>query len=114
MKYPAIERESLKPVMDELTQQIKPILAESKTDDEKEAYKVLIGTLLNLVSDIFSYLPPEDQSHILVTCGTWFDVGLLMGKSPSKLVEVLNNANPAIEEIEVPEWMLSMIGESHD
>ncbi len=114
MKYPAIERESLGPVVKELTRQIKPILEESKTKDEKEAYTTVMRTLFRLASDIFSYLPPEEQSHILVACGTWFDVGLLVGKSPGKLVDILEKVNPAIEDIELPDWMWSMIGQSQD
>ena len=107
-RYPAIAMESLKPVMDELSREIKPILEESGTEDQKEAFKVLLGTLFRLASDFFSYLPPEEQSHILVTCGTWLDVGLLVGKSPDKLVDILEKVNPAIEDIELPDWVWSM------
>jgi len=113
-QYSVIERESLGPVMEELTRQIKPVLEESKTKDEKEAYNVFLGTLFSLASDIFSYLPPEEQSHILAACGTWFDVGLLVGKSPGKLVDILEKVNPAISNIELPDWMWSMIGRSQD
>jgi len=113
-QYPTIAMESLKPVMDELTRQIKPILEEPKTDDEKEAFKVFLGTLFRLTSDIFSYLPPEEQSHILVTCGTWLDVGLLVGKSPGKLADILDKANPSVEDIELPDWMWSTMGWKQD
>lgn len=114
MKYGTIARESLKPVMDELTREIRPILEEVKTDNEKAAYNLFHGTLLYLVTQIFSYLPPEEQSHILVTCGTWLDVGLLVGKSPGKLVDILEKVNPEVEDIKLPDWMWSMLGWSQD
>lgn len=115
MKYPAIGRESLDPVVEELARQTKLVLEESRTEDEKEAFNVFLGTLFSLASDIFSYLPPEEQSHILVACGTWFDVGLLVGKAPGKLVDILEKVNPAVEEIEMPDWMSTMTtGQSQD
>lgn len=106
-QYPAIERESQMPVMEELTRQIKPILGESRTKDEKEAFEIVMGTLFRLASDIFSYLPPEEQSHILTACGTWFSVGLLVGKAPGKLVDILQKVNPVLEDIELPDWLWS-------
>jgi len=113
-QYPAIDRESQMPVMEELTRQIKPILEESRTKAEKEAFNIFMGTLLRLASDIFSYLPPEEQSYILTACGAWFDVGLLVGKAPGKLVDILQKVNPRLEDIELPDWMRSMItGQSH-
>ena len=110
MKYGTIARESLKPVLDELTREIRAILEEPKTKDEREAFKLLLGTLFRLVSDIFGYLPPEEQSYILVTCGTWLDIGLLIGKSPGKLGDILEKANPEVEDIELPDWMWSIVG----
>ena len=108
-QYPAIEKESLGPVMKEVARQSKLIREESRTKDEKEAFTILMGTLFRLASLVFGYLPPEEQSHILVACRTWFQVGLLVGKDPGKLVETLEKINPAIEDIELPDWMWSLI-----
>lgn len=108
-KYPAINSESWDPVMEELTRQVKPILGESRTKDEKEAFNILLGTLFRLSSVLFGYLPPEEQSHIVVACGTWFNVGLLVGKDPGKLVAILEKVNPVMQDIELPDWMWSMI-----
>ena len=108
-QYPAIEKESWEPVMEELTRQVKPILEESRTKDEKEAFNILMGTLFRLASLVFGYLPPEDQSHILTACRTWFQVGLLVGKDPGKLVEILEKVNPTMQDIELPDWMWSLI-----
>jgi len=115
MKHPAIAMESLRPVLEELTREIKPILEEAKrTDQDKAAHNLIHGTLLHLVNQIFSYLPPEEQSHILNTCGTWFDVGLLVGRSPEKLADILDKANPSVEDIELPDWMWPTLEWSQD
>lgn len=115
MKCEAITIESLRPVLEELTREIKPILENAKrTEDEKAAHNLIYGTLLNLVNQIFSYLPPEEQSHILITCGTWFDFGLLVGRAPEKLADILYKVNPSVEDIELPDWMWSMMGWSQD
>jgi len=111
-QYPAIGKESWGPVMEELTRQVEPIFEESRAKDEKEAFNILMGTLFHLASVLFGYLPPEEQSHILLTCGTWFNVGLLVGKDPGKLVDILEKANPVIEDIELPDWMWTMIAGS--
>ena len=113
MKCEAITIESLKPVMEEVTQELKPILEAHQADDERGALTVFLGTLLNLVTQIFSYLPSEEQNHILMACGTWFDVGLLLGRTPEKLAEILGKVNPSVEDIELPDWMWPM-GWHHD
>jgi len=74
-----------------------------------------MGTLFRQSSVLFGYLPPEEQSHILTACGAWFNFGLLAGKDPGKLVDILEKANPVIEDIELPDWMWTMItGQSQD
>ena len=114
MKCKAITIESLKPVMEEVTQVLKPILEAHQTDDEIDALTVFLRTLLNIVNHLFSYLPPEEQKHILMACGTWFDVGFMVGRNPEKLVEILDKVNPAVEGVELPDWMWHMMGWSHD
>ena len=115
MKYETITMESLRLVMLEVAMEIKPNLEETKRKyHEKAALNLFHGTLLYLVSLIFSYLPPDEQSRILITCGTWFDVGLLVGSSPEKLAEILDKVNPSVEDIELPDWMMSTIGWSQD
>jgi len=111
MKEPCISRESLKPVMDELTRQLKPALDERMTREQQEAASIFLGTLRHLMMEIFGYLPAEEQSRILVNCGTWFNVGLLMGKSPQKLVEILGTVKARVETVNVPDWVSGQPGE---
>lgn len=103
MKYEAIALEDMKSVMDEVTRGITP-LARIEGED-KEALAAILGALLTMMSDIFAYLPEEERSHILVNCATWYDIGLLVGRSPRKLTEIMDKVNPAIEEVELPDWI---------
>ena len=104
-ELPCVSKESLRPVMAELTRQLKPALGERMTREQQEAATVFYGTLTKLMMGIFSYLPAEEQSRILVNCQMWLDVGLLMGKSPQKLVEILDAANAEVGTFSVPDWV---------
>jgi len=103
MKYEAIALEDMKSIMAEVTRGITP-LARIEGED-KEALAAILGSLLTMMSDIFAYLPEEERSHILVNCATWYDIGLLVGRSPRKLTEIMDKVNPAIEEVELPDWI---------
>ena len=103
MKYEAIALEDMKSIMDEVTRELAS-LARIEAQD-KEALAAILGSLLTMMSDIFAYLPEEERSHILVNCATWYDIGILVGRSPRKLTEIMDKVNPAIEEVELPDWI---------
>ena len=103
MKYEAIALEDMKAIMDEVTREITPI--ETAEGEDREALAILLGSMLTMMSDIFAYLPEEDRSHILVNCTTWYEIGLLAGRSPRKLAGILDKVNPSIEEVELPDWI---------
>jgi len=100
-----VSKESQKPVMAELTRQLKTALDERMTGEQQEAAAVFYGTLCQLMMKIFGYLPDEEQSRIMVNCQMWLDVGILIGKSPQKLVEILDAVNAEVESFSAPDWM---------
>ncbi len=104
-ELPRISREFLKPVMDELTRELKSVLNERLTREQQEASTIFYGTLCHLLMENFGYLPAEEQSRILVNCQTWLDVGLLEGRAPQKLVEILGTAKAEVESVPVPDWV---------
>ena len=105
MRYEAIEEEKWDAVMNEVTNQIRPFLEERKTEDEKDAFKLLLGTMLVVMDRIFGDLKAEEQDPILLSCGTWFDLGFLVGRSPQKLVEVMDKVSPGIVGVDLPDWL---------
>ena len=103
-KLPAVHPDDMMKVMEELTKELSSTLQLISNDDQKEADKVFLGTLYRLTLGIFDWLPPEQQSEILTACGTWFDIGLLMGRSPMKLVDILRRVKPRLVDTEIPDW----------
>ncbi len=104
-ELPCVSREFQRPVMAELTRQLKSALGESMTREQQEAAAIFYGTLTKSMMEIFGYLPAEEQSRILVNCGVWMDVGILIGKSPQKLVEILDAVKVEVETFSVPDWV---------
>ncbi|MBA7652118.1 hypothetical protein ES703_59947 [subsurface metagenome] len=104
-KLPAVVLEDMEKVMDEVTKQLCPLLSAETSIEEQRAATAFVGTLSALTLRIFDYLPPEQQHEILTTCGTWLDIGILLGKSPKLLVEILNKVNPKVENVDIPDWL---------
>ena len=100
----AIHPDDLTMVMNKLTDELQPVLRSASDPELKEAEKVFLGTLYRLTLGIFDWLPPEQQSEILTACGTWFDIGFLMGRSPMKLVDILRRVKPRLVDTEIPDW----------
>ena len=109
-RLPCVSKEFQRPVMAELTRQLKSALGERMTAEQQEASSIFYGTLCHLLMEIFGYLPAEEQSRILVNCQTWLDVGMLMGKSPQKLVEILDAVKAEVETFSVPDWVSGQPG----
>jgi len=102
---PAIHPDDLRKVMDELTGELRPVLQSTRKTDERKAEKVFLGTLYRLTLGLFDWLPEGQQSEILTACGTWFDIGLLMGRSSRTLVDILERTKPRLIDTEIPDWV---------
>ncbi len=102
---PCVSKESQRTVVDELTRQIKDCLGEPMTEDQQEAATVFYGTLCQMMTEIFGYLPADEQSRILENCRSWMGVGMLLGKSPQKLVDILDKVNAEINNVRFPDWV---------
>jgi len=92
-------------VMEKLTDELQPVLRSTSDPEMKEAEKVFLGTLYRLTLSIFDWLPPEQQFEILTACGTWFDIGMMMGRSPLTLVDILRNVKPRLINTDIPDWI---------
>ena len=104
-KVPIIALEDLRKVMEEVTKELKPLLSKAVNREEQSAASMFFTTLAVGVLDMFDYLPPEQQNELLVTCGTWFDIGVLLGKSPKILLEILDRVEPKLGDAEIPDWL---------
>ncbi|MBA7700752.1 hypothetical protein ES703_109475 [subsurface metagenome] len=110
-KVRIIALEDLPEVMVEVAKELNPLISKVVTREEQNAASVFFSTLAALTHDIFDYLPPEQQDEILTNCGTWFDIGVLLGKSPQLLLKILDRVNPKIGNAEIPDWLASRLAE---
>ena len=65
--------------------------------EDREAFFTFTNTLRTLVSKRFGYLPEEDRNDIVAFCGAWANVGILLGKSPGVLADILKKTNLRME-----------------
>jgi len=84
-----IPDESFDAVMDELSIEAHKILDELPDKREIEAAVVWYCTLKQLAMKRFQYWPEEDRADLLAMCGTWMNVGILLGRSPRLLADIL-------------------------
>lgn len=94
-----IASEDLGVVMVEVSAEVKKILdnpPENKID--REAFLVYFNTLKDAVQVLFDYLPAGERTAVGDLCGTWMDVGILLGRSPKLLVDILKRTKAKIEE----------------
>lgn len=92
-------------VMRELTRELQPIIQPTSDPELREAQKVYLGTLFRLTLKLIDWLPSQQQNEILTACGTWFDIGLMMGRAPLRLVNILKTVNPRLVDAEIPDWV---------
>jgi len=110
-KVPIIALEDLRKVMEEVTKELNPVLDRVGNKKEQGAARMFFNTLAALACDMFNYLPPEQQDELLANCGTWFDIGVLLGKSPKILLEILYRVEPKIGDAEIPDWLAERLSE---
>ena len=94
MKKLVIPDECFGDVMDEVSRAVGKAL-EKPFDkrEEREAFYIFTASLNTLAAERFRYLPEEDRNDIVVFCGTWVDVGILLGKSPGLLADILKKTS---------------------
>jgi hypothetical protein len=94
-----IAEECFDAVMDELSREVNKTLEKPPdTREEREAFYAFLGSLNMIVAKRFKYWPEEDKNDLLSICGTWMNVGILLGKSPRLLAEILKKTKARTEE----------------
>jgi len=96
-----IADESFDDVMDELSREVSKILEKPPDErEEREAFYAFLGSLNTLVAKRFQYWPEEDRNDLLAICGTWMNVGILLGKSPRLLADILKKTSARTVEVD--------------
>jgi hypothetical protein len=103
MELPVVV-DGLEETMDEVSKEIHKWSLDKPS--ERLAFGVFYGTLNKLLLDVTEAmgLSIEQQEDIQTICGTWLDFGILLGKSPQILIDVLKRAKPKVGSFTTPEW----------
>lgn len=64
--------------------------------DEANALIAFINTLKGVTDTVLGYLPPGERKEIKDVCATFMDIGLLFGKSPRILVDILERSGAKV------------------
>jgi len=104
-KLPAVHPNSREQIMHRITTEITSLHRAQTDPIQKRVELVLLGTLFDMTLQLFDWLPPEQQSEILTACGTWYDIGLLLGKCPERMKDILCDHSLAAIDIDIPDWV---------
>jgi len=93
-----ITPESFTAVLEELSRDVKNIMDTPPDSAEgRVAFVLFYNTLRDTAEETFKYLPKMERDLITNMCAAWMDVGLLLGKSPQLLADILKRAKAKIE-----------------
>ena len=80
---------SMADFLEKLSDEVGGILDRVTDPQAKKCIPLVLQTLRDLTDAHFDYLPVGERENILTHCGTWLDLGMLIGSAPEKFKEVL-------------------------
>jgi len=94
-----IASESFGDVLEELSKEVKKILdTPPDSTEEMVAFVIYMNTLRDMAKELFGYLPQGERGTLTDLCAAWLDIGLLLGKSPQLLADILKRTRAKITE----------------
>lgn len=90
-----IASESFDAVMKEVSKEIEKTL---DITQDREVFVTYLNTLIDMAELVFDYLPKGERDDIKTLCATWMDIGILLGRSPQLLTDILKRTGAEIEE----------------
>jgi hypothetical protein len=108
-KLNAVADSDLPKVMAEVAKEINTIFKSPPSKSQANAFVTFCNTLLTTGLKLINYLPPQEQQEIIILCGTFLDIGVLFGKSPQLLADIITRVNPEITLSDAPDWLVDFI-----
>lgn len=97
MSKRVITSDSFAAVMEEVSKEVKTILDTSpEKKEEKIAFTIFLNTLKVVLKDKLAYLPVGERDDVETVCAVWMDVGILLGKAPQILSDILKRTRAKI------------------
>lgn len=93
-----LTNESFVGLLSEVSLEISKLLESDHFNiQQKNAFAIVFNTMRAQVADTFGYLPPAERDRIMALAVTWEDFGLLFGKAPQAIVDILLKNNAKVE-----------------
>jgi hypothetical protein len=93
-----ITPETFTAVLEELSKDVKTIMDTPPDSAEgRIAFVLFYNTLKDMSDQQFKYLPEGERDLITTMCAAWMDVGLLLGKSPQLLADILKRTKAKVQ-----------------
>lgn len=90
---------SLVTFLGEVSAEMKNLLeSDGFTRPAQNAFVLIMETMKAETQELFGYLPEGERLNIIADCITWMDIGMLIGRSPQWLVDVLLKNKAKLED----------------
>ena len=84
-------------VLVEISKETKKVMDDGPRNPlEKGAFAAFVASLRETTNAMLAYLPKGEREDMEAVCATWLDVGMLFGRSPAILVEILERTGASI------------------
>ena len=103
MKKTRLGPVSMADFLEKLPDEVGDILDTIIDPQAKKCIPLVLQTLKDLTNAHFDYLPVGEREDILTHCGTWLDMGMLIGSAPQKFKELLVQTKAKVVVLDEPE-----------
>ncbi len=94
-KHLAID-DSFRAVLHEISKEVDKIMADPPEPEDVNAFTAVLNTVRAIAEKDLSYLPKGDMDTLMASYGTWVGIGLMLGRSPGLLADILKRSGATI------------------
>lgn len=84
-----IATESLEAVLEEVSEEVRKIMDTPPDREEIIGVPIFVNTMRGIINETFKYLPKGDRAELETVCTSCLCIGMILGKSPKLLVDIL-------------------------
>jgi len=96
-----IAPESLEAVLDEVSEEVRKMVGTEPDEDEVIGVPIFVNTMRGIIDETFKYLPKGDRAELETVCVSSLCIGMIIGKSPKLLVDILKRTKAKYLTMEV-------------
>lgn len=100
MAKKVIALESLEAVLDEVSEEVRKIMDTPPDREEAIVVPIFVETVRGIIHEKFKYLPQGERADVESICASCLCIGLIRGKSPRLLADILKRTRAKIEKVD--------------